>query len=487
MRETRDVTITERFDRAPDILRDRLSFPGEAAYEAGTCIFSVSMSETPAVIARCTCSADVAAAIAYAKDNGLNLSVKGGGHDWAGRALCDGLVIDLAPMHDIEISADRRSAWIGGGCRIKDVLAALDPLGLAAVTGSVGAVGMAGLTLGGGYGPLIARHGLALDNMIGAEAVLADGRTVLADAEREPDLFWALRGGGGNFGVVTLMRIALHEIPQVYGGMITFPLSQARIVLAFAAALLETAPDTLTAQIGLVPGPTGEPVVMVAPLWCGDPGEGESRLAPFLELGTPASVQLGGTTYGASTRIWDAYDMTGVHAVMANRLLPRLGLDSIDIWLDAIARANGLPCAVFTHEFRGAAARIAPDATAFGLRDPHVLVEILGMSPTREGTAAAVDWVERLSADLKPMALPGGYANLLVPQQADQVAASFGANAARLAEVKRRYDPEISSARPCRFLRASCPPGPSRPASSASAVPAQVVRRPAVWVAPWRP
>ena len=209
----------------------RISRPGDDRYGAATAIWAKPVGPMPRTVVHCRTLQDIQLAIASARSAGLSLSVRGGGHDWAGRALCDGLVLDLSGMRDVTVSPDRRSARISGGVRASDILAATDPLGLAPVTGSCSAVGMAGLTLGGGYGPLIGRFGLALDNLLAADVILADGRIVTARRGGEEDLFWALRGGGGNFGVVTAMHIRLHELPNVVSGVLVYPFSEAKTVL----------------------------------------------------------------------------------------------------------------------------------------------------------------------------------------------------------------------------------------------------------------
>ena len=201
-------------------LSGRLSRPGQQPYAAATAIWAKPVGRVPRVVAHCQTPEDVRAAILTARDCELPLSVRGGGHDWAGRALCEGLVIDMSGMNGATVDFVERTAQVAGGARASDVLSVTDPLGLAAVTGSCSPVGMAGLTLGGGYGPLIGRFGLALDNLLAAEIVLADGRIVTAEHGRDEDLFWALRGGGGNFGAVTEMRIRLHELPNVVSGML---------------------------------------------------------------------------------------------------------------------------------------------------------------------------------------------------------------------------------------------------------------------------
>src|SRR5262249_25957853 len=215
----------------------------------------------------------------------------------------EGVVMGGRGMGDVVGGPDRCSARIGGGARASEVVRVTDPLGLAAVTGACSAVGMAGLTLGGGYGPLIGRFGLALDNLAAAEVVLADGRIVVAAHDREEELFWASRGGGGNFGVVTAMRHRLHDLPNVLSGMLIYPFSEARGVLERCADIADSMPDELTVQLGLVAGPDGAPVVMVVPTWCGVPGRGDARVAPFLGLGTLLDNSLDAVRYGASLSV----------------------------------------------------------------------------------------------------------------------------------------------------------------------------------------
>src|SRR6516165_11662354 len=267
-------------------LGGRISKPGDDRYGDATAIWAKPVGPMPRTVVHCRTLQDIQLAIGAARSAGLSLSVRGGGHDWAGRALCDGLVLDLSGMRDIVVNPDRRSARVSGGARALDLLATTDPLGLAAVTGSCSAVGMAGLTLGGGYGPLIGRFGLALDNLLSADVVLADGRFVTAEHGREEDLFWALRGGGGNFGVVTTMLIRLHELPNVVSGLLVYPFSEARAVLRRLAKTTRSMPDELTVQVGAMGGPDGVPVILLVPTWCGLQAEGDGHIAPLLELGT---------------------------------------------------------------------------------------------------------------------------------------------------------------------------------------------------------
>ena len=423
----------------------RLSLVGDDRYAAATAIWAKPVGHMPRAVVHCRTSEDVQSAIRAARDHHLRLSVRGGGHDWTGRALCDGIVIDLSAMTGVVVGPDHRSALISGGARGSDVLAATDPLKIAAVTGTCSAVGMAGLTLGGGYGPLIGRFGLALDNLLAAEVVLADGRVVLAKHDNEEELFWALRGGGGNFGVVTAMRHRLHDLPSVRSGMLVYPFPEAKSVLERCADIAASMPEDLTVQVGIVAGPDGTPVVLVLPTWCGLPGEGESRVAPFLKLGTLLAGAIEVTSYGASLTAFDPYIVNGQRVFMETCWLPALDRGSIDVFVQAMETAVSPGCAIFTHEFRGVPSRVPGEATAFGLRRDHVLVEILAAFADRSDKLEEhqhQQWARATLRAFDAMALPGGYPNFLTGGDADRVAKSYGPNVERLTKAKRQYDPD---------------------------------------------
>src|SRR5262245_11620618 len=423
----------------------RVSRPGDRRFATATAIWAKPVGRMPRAVVHCRTLKDIQLAIAAARSAGLSLSVRGGGHDWAGRALCDGLVIDLSEMRDVVVAADRRSARIAGGARACDVLAETDPLGLAAVTGSCSTVGMAGLTLGGGYGPLIGRFGLALDNMIAADVVLSDGRIVTAERGRDEDLFWALRGGGGNFGVVAAMRIRLHELPSVVSGLLIYPFSEAQAVLRRYARLAPSMPDELSVQLGAIAGPDGVPVIMMVPTWCGSSSRADAHIAPLLELGTLLENTLDVVRYGTSLSVFDPHIVNGRRTFMETCSLPALDDLAIDALIEGVAKAVSAGCAVFTHEFKGAASRVPAKATAFGLRRDHVLIENLASLPDRSD---ALDeerhrrWAESTRQAFSTTALPGGYPNLLGIGDTDRAANSFEPNVERLVRVKQLYDPD---------------------------------------------
>jgi FAD/FMN-containing dehydrogenase len=346
-------------------------------------------------------------------------------------------------MSTVAVDADNRTARISGGARAADVLAATDPQGLAAVTGTCGGVGMAGLTLGGGYGPLIARYGLALDNLLGAEVVVADGRIVRTQHDSDEELFWALRGGGGNFGVVTAMQHRLHDLSSVCSGLLLFPLTEARAVLERCTEIAASAPEELAVQLGFFAGPDGSLVVFVAPTWCGAPHESEARVAPFLKLGTLRAGGLKAEPFGAALAVFDSLNVNGQRTFVETCSIPALDDLSIDIFIEAAAKAVSSGCMMATHEFRGAASRVPVEATAFGLRCDHVLVEIIAKHPDRPDEAERhQQWARATRHAFDAVALPGGYPNLLARSDAERAAASYGPNSARLTRAKRHYDPE---------------------------------------------
>jgi FAD/FMN-containing dehydrogenase len=416
--------------------------PGSEAYDDAVRLWNGAVEHRPVAVVRCRSADDVQAGLALAREQGLPVSVRGGGHDWAGRALRDGgVVLDLQGMRDVALDAGARTATVGGGARAADVVAVTEPHGLVPSTGTVGGVGVAGLTLGGGYGPLMGAVGLAADNLLGAEVVLPDGRLVHADAEHEPDLFWALRGGGGNFGVVTSLRLRLHPIPAVTSGIVMFPWEQAAGVLAGWADLVAGAPDELTVQAGVLPGPDGAPVAFVAPTWCGPDGGGDGWTARLRALGTPVFEQVAAMPYSALLAALGSQIPDGLPVAMRNRWLPGLDAGALDAVLAAGERRTSAGSGIFLHHVHGAPVRVPADATAFGLRTEHVLVELFA-SWEQGDPAVHRAWADDAAAGLAPHVLPGGYANLLGPDEPDLARDAYGANAARLRAVKDAVDPD---------------------------------------------
>jgi hypothetical protein len=303
------------------------------------------------------------------------------------------------------------------------------------------------------YGPLIGRFGLALDNLLTAEVVLADGRIVTAMPGSEEELFWALRGGGGNFGVVTDMHIQLHHLPSVHSGMLVYPFTEAKSVLEGCTDIAAATTESLTVQVGVIGGPDGAPVVFAVPTWCGPPEEGEAQVAPFLKLGTLLASSVQTTSYKNSLSAFDAYIVNGQRTFMETCWLPALGAGGVDALIEIMKGAVSPGCAIFTHEFKGAASRVPADSTAFGLRRDHVLIEILATFPDRGDELESRRhrrWARAARQAFGAIALPGGYPNLLARDDVERAVNSYGDNAGRLIKAKHCYDPDnvFSSAIP---------------------------------------
>jgi FAD/FMN-containing dehydrogenase len=413
--------------------------PDDEHYATARQVWNCAVDHHPAMIAFCETAEDVEAALHTARAYDLPISVRGAGYDVEGRSVrSDGLVIDLSRMNHVEV--DGRIATVAGGATAAAVVSAAAASGLIAVTGWNGVIGMTGLTLAGGYGPLIASHGLALDSLVGAELVLADGRRVTTNADNNPDLLWALQGGGGNFGVVTSMKFRLHPHRQVVGGMILFPWSDADRVLTGYPDKAASAGNDLTVLAGIFCLPDGNPTLFLAPAWTGEPAQGEAIMASLQALGTPIHTQIGTMSYQGLIHSFDTRVVNGRHYALQTRWVPALTSKVISAIIESGSNLSSPFSTIILQHFRGAAAQIPLEATAFGLRREHFLVEIIAAWDGGDGTNHR-SWARDLSNALAPVSLPGGYPSMLGPDDRDQIALAYGSNLARLRDAKQRFDP----------------------------------------------
>lgn len=418
---------------------DRVFGPGDPGYADAATLWNGAVTTRPALVVRPRSSAEVATTVTAAREFSLAVSVRGGGHDWAGRALCDGgLVIDLGAMRDVRISGD--NAVAGGGSLAGEVVTAVGLHGANVATGTAGVVGMAGLTLGGGYGPLLGTAGLAADNLLGAQVVLADGQ--LVSTEDDPELLWALRGGGGNFGVVTEMHIRTHPDRGLVGGMIMFPWEQAATVSARYAELIANAPEGLTVLLELSVVPDIGQCLLAVPVWSGEPRHADAAIAEVMRLGTPITSTVGPATRTDLLTQFDQAVPSGMHWDLRTRTVSALTPDVLDILVDSAEHRPGPGAAIGLRPFHGAATRVGADDTAFGVRTSHVVIEISAGREPDDDADAYRQWAETLRTALEPHALPGGYPNFLLLEQHDQVAHAYGSHAARVIAAKRHYDPQ---------------------------------------------
>jgi FAD/FMN-containing dehydrogenase len=433
-------TLGAGIDTITGLLREQLP-SGMVVTEPSTIsalirLWNAQVTSRPAVVARCGTTADVQAAVRAARSASVPVSVLGGGHDWSGNAVRDaGLLVDLSGMR--QVTVDGAEARVAGGATVSDVLDAARPHGYAAAVGTVSSVGFAGLTLGGGYGTLIGVVGLGVDNLLSAQVVLADGRVVTADPDHESDLFWALRGGGGNFGVVTELRTRLHPLAMVTTGTIAFGWHQARSVLRGWRDLMASADDALDVMFGAMHTPGGL-VLYTAPTWAGDPGQAASQVAGVRALGEPVLDDVDRRALADTVHaLDDAFPRGNYH--LGARILPGLTDDAIDAFLRS-AEAMPVTCVLNVHHAHGAATRVPVTDTAYAYREEHLAVEIIGAWADGDGAAESA-WVRDTERRLDVHALAGGWANLMA--RGDQRARdAYGINSRRLLEIKSRYDPD---------------------------------------------
>ncbi|WP_246212254.1 FAD-binding oxidoreductase [Streptomyces abyssomicinicus] len=436
-------------------LRGALLLPGDAEYASARQLWNGMIDRRPALVARCESDDDVAAAVRFARDHGLPLSVRGGGHGVAGLALCDGgLVVDLSRMTAVEVDAGARTARAQGGCTLGHVDRATQPHGLAAPLGVVSETGIAGLTLSGGMGWLRRAHGLSCDALLSATVVTADGEVRTVDADHHPDLFWAIRGGGGNFGVVTSFAYRLFPVgPEVYLCNVYYPARHAREVLRACESHLAATPDGGLAPLGVfgrVPaddelpaGLHGEPFVALLALHPGDPAEGESALRPLREITEPLFDLSGVTTYLAAQSLLDEDYPDGDRYYWKSVSLPGLGDEMIGRLADHAARAPSPASTVDVWFQGGAMARGPEQETAFTGRHAPYLIGIEGNWSDAADSERNIAWVRDTFAALRTFSDGGIYLNFpgFLEEGEQLVRESFGANYERLAAVKAAYDP----------------------------------------------
>ena len=423
----------------------RLIRPDSAEYDAARTVWNAMIDRRPACIAVCRSVADVRRSIQFARAHNLTIAIRGGGHNAAGLSSCDGgLVIDLREMRDITVDPARKIARAGGGATWADFDKATAAHGLAATGGAVSSTGIAGLTLGGGLGWLMRSCGLACDNMIAADVVTADGRVVRASASENPDLFWALRGGGGNFGVVTSFEFQLHEVSTVLGGMLIYPLDRAPDVLHLYREVTRSAPDPLTVFAAMMHTPDGVPVVALAMCYNGPAAEGEKAIAMIRAFGAPIAGEVGPIPYTALQSMLDAGFPSGLQVHWRSEFAAALPDALIDALVRSFRNVKSPLSAILIEQFGGAVRRVADNATAFDQRDAAYNVVIVSRWVSRDDATSNVQWARATSDAAKPFGTGRVYVNYIgAGEGPERVRASFRPEKfTRLAAIKRKYDPE---------------------------------------------
>ncbi len=427
-----------------DSIRGNVLLPGGKHYDEARLLLNAAFDKYPALVVQPYSSADVSAAVQFAADNRLLTAVKCGGHAFSGSSTCDkGIQIDLSKMRWVRVDPQRRRAWISGGSLLGELDFETMSHGLATTAGSVSHTGVGGLTLGGGFGRLGRKFGLSIDNVLSADVVTADGKLRRASATENPDLYWAIRGGGGNFGVVTAFEFQLHEQNrQVVSGSYSFPFEQAQQVLEFGAEYAANAPDELLVAlfIGAFP-PDAEPRVSISVVYSGDPDRADALLAPIEKAGTVVRNSVKAWDYVALQKSGDFDDPRANGAHMASGFVQSLNGEVFrDVLSSFEPNPNRGTWTIFTHG-GGAIGRVAPDATAFVHRDkPHSILSLVGWSAGQDPTAD-IAYLRQAHKAWKHHT-DGFYTNDLADESQAEIDATYGANHGRLVRVKTQYDPE---------------------------------------------
>ncbi|MFI2303845.1 FAD-binding oxidoreductase [Actinacidiphila glaucinigra] len=420
-------------------------------YDEARRVYNAMIDRRPAVIVRCANAGDVIAAVDFARENGLGLAVRGGGHSVPGFGTCDdGVVADLSVMRSVRVDPGSRTARAEGGATWADVNAATYAFGLATTGGIISTTGVGGLTLGGGIGYLSRGLGLSCDNLVSADVVTADGRFLVASEKEYDDLFWALRGGGGNFGVVTSFRFRLSPVGDIYGGPVFYDLEDARSVLHAYREIIADAPEQLGAfpafQIApplpfIPPKRHGKVHIAAVTCWAGPLEEGERALRPFHDMAPVVAEHVGPMPYPALNTAFDGLVPPGLQHYWKANFVTELTDEAIAAHL---AHAPGLPAVnstVHIYPIDGACHRVPADATAFAYRDASFATVIAGMWPDPAANEANTAWVRGYYRDLAPLSEEGGYVNFMAGDDQERIRANYKGNYDRLVEVKRTYDP----------------------------------------------
>jgi hypothetical protein len=438
----RMVVSHDRTEGFRATFRGEIIQPGDSGYERARQIWNASINKYPGIIARCSGVADVVVAVDFARENDLLVAVRGGGHNVAGRALCDnGMVIDLSGMKGIHVDAKNHTARVQGGATLGDVDRETHLYGLAVPAGVVSKTGIAGLTLGGGVGWLVRKYGLACDNVLSFEIVTADGKPRVASANENQDLFWALRGGGGNFGVVTSFEFRAHPVSTVLGGMIIYPRDQAMEVLRFYRDFTQSAPEELTAYVALLYTPDGIPAVAVIACYCGDVTEGEKVFKPLRTFSSPMVDLIQPMPFPQMQSLLDAGFPHGNYNYWKSTFLREFSDDAIIALVEHANRAISPLSAVVIEFYGGVASRVGVSETAFAQRQAQYEVGILAQWVDPGESQRHIEWARSLADSMHAFSSGAYLLNFLGEEGEDTIKAAFGPNYDRLTAVKKKYDP----------------------------------------------
>jgi FAD/FMN-containing dehydrogenase len=449
----RTVTLgADDVERLGASLRGDLVTPESPGYDAARTIWNAMIDARPALIARCRSTADVVRAVRFARRNDLLTAVRGGGHNVAGNATVDrGFVIDLSPMKGVRVDPARRVTHVEPGVTLGELDRDTQEFGLAVPTGINSTTGIAGLTLGGGYGWLTRRFGLTADNLLSADVVTADGDVLTANEAEHSDLFWAIRGGGGNFGIVTSFELRAHRVgPEVTAGLVVFPLDRAAQVLARYREVVASAPEELTVWVVmrkapplpfLAPEVHGTPVLVLALCYSGDPARADRALGPIAAIEGAHAAHVGPMPFSAWQQAFDPLMLGGVRNYWKTHNFAALDDDLVDALVSRVRTLPGPMCEILLGHLAGAPGRLAEDETAFMGRGAPFMMNVHARWESPADDERAVSWARDVYRASAPFAAPGAYVNFMSRDEGARVPAAYGPHYDRLAAIKAKFDP----------------------------------------------
>lgn len=425
-------------------LHGELIRPNDSGYDASRKVWNGLIDTYPAMIAYCADVADVVTAVQFARHYCLLVAVRGGGHSLSGNSVCDGgMVIDLSRMKGIQINPEQQTVWAQAGLTLGEFVQATQAYGLSTTTGTVGGTGLAGMTLGGGLGWLMGKYGLTIDNLLAVDLVTANGQVLRASAAAHPDLFWGVRGGGGNFGIVTAFKFQLHPVGPVLAGKVVYPIAQAREVLRFYREYTRSAPDELTAYASFSTTPGGVPVIAISLCYCGSIEEGERLVEPVRRFGTPIADLIRPRSFLKMLTQADLGTPAGRFYDEKASTLSDLSDTAIESLVACGTACTSPWSQILIQHVHGAATRVGPAETAFALREESYVICILAAWDDSDASQMDqhIEWTCACWRALEPFGSSGVYVNFLGNEGEGRVRASYGVNYERLVALKNKYDP----------------------------------------------
>ena len=445
--------LTEKIERLKTKMKGHVVLPEDANYDEVRKIWNGMIDRHPSVIVQCADADDVTRTISLARENGLEISIRGAGHNIAGNAMCDnGVTIDFATMTNVRIDAEKRRAYVEPGATLGDFDKAAQAQGLATPVGINSTTGIAGLTLGGGFGWLTRKYGMTIDNLVSAEVVTADGNKLRASEQEHPDLFWAIRGGGGNFGVITEFEFELYPVgSEILAGLIVFPFSQAKQVLTKYREFVKSIPEELNVWVVLRKAPPlpflpenvhGQEVVVMPVFYAGDIAEGEKLIKPLRNFGDAYGEHIGIQPYVEWQQAFDPLLTPGARNYWKTHNFTELSDQALDTFIEFADKLPTSQCEIFIGLIAGAANRVSPDAMAYFHRDAKFVLNVHARWNDIGQDEMCIAWAREFFQASAPYASAGAYVNFMTEEEGDRVVAVYGSNYERLVRIKNQYDPE---------------------------------------------